>query len=536
MTGRDQGKTAISRRLFLGGATAAAAILPVSSAFAAQAPVVTTRYGKLRGMSDGGVLSFRGIPYAAPTSGQLRFRAPAPPAAWRGIRNATAYGPMAPQLPDPGHDDAKRLASASEDSLVLNVWTASADPSAKRPVMVWIHGGGLSVGSGSDPVTDGTHLAGTHDVVVVTLNHRLNIFGYLYFGNLVDEGQAVANPGQLDIVAALEWVRDNIAEFGGDPGNVTIFGHSGGGSKVGALLAMPSARGLFHRAILQSGFSTAAQTPEQGEEIARDFFKAMDLPAGDIAGLRALPPGQLLAGLRRLTNGSPILGPGMVADGQILPQVPLGRDSPQVSPDIPILVGHAAQETTVLFPPSEAFTVDWAGLPALVGSKLAALPAPIREPEPLITGFRRLMPDATPSEIFFAITTEDGMGQNARIVAEKRAKLPNVPVFAYVAAWQSPAQGGKLRAHHGVEVPMVFDNSALRHPPGSPRAEEAKELGRIMSGYWTQFARTGDPNKPGLPDWPAYRIPGRATMIFDSPATVRNDPLGAEQALIAFYA
>jgi len=523
----------ITRRLFVGGAGASAAILPLSGSLAAQPDVVNTRYGSVRGIAERGTMSFRGIPYAAPTGGPRRFRAPEPPAPWRGILDATRYGPIAPQLPDPGHESEAPPAS-SEDCLVLNIWTPGLS-AAKRPVMVWFHGGGLAVGSGADPVTDGANLAAAHDVVVVTLNHRLNLFGYLYFGDLVGKGEAAANPGQLDLVAALKWVRENIAEFGGDPGNVTIFGHSGGGSKVGAMLAMPAGDGLFHRAILQSGFSTSAQTPEEGERITRDLFKAMDVPVGDIAALRACTLQQLLAGLGKVTHGSPILGPGMVVDGTVLPQVPLGPHSPQVSPRVPIMVGHAAQETTVLFPPPGAFTVTWDALPALLGGDLAMLPGRFRDPQALIKGFRRLLPGASPSDIFFAITTEAGMGQNARTVAEKRAKLP-APVFAYLVAWQSPAQNGRLHAHHGVEVPMVFDNSAVRHPPGRPRAEDARELGRIMSGYWAQFARSGDPNGHGLPRWPAYKIPGRATMIFDTPVTVRNDPLGAEQALIAAYA
>ena len=532
MADKDTPRLTVSRRGLLG--TGAAALVSASAARAAGAPVVTTGYGKVRGLIERGAFAFRGIPYAAPSSGALRFRAPQPPASWRGVRDATHYGPLAPQLADQGRD-AAQLAAASEASQVLNVWTSTLDRNARRPVMVWMHGGGLAVGSGEEPATNGANLAVGHDVVVVTLNHRLNLFGYLYFGDLVGPGEAVANPGQLDLVAALQWVRDNIAAFGGDPSNVTIFGHSGGGSKVGGLLAMPVARGLFGKAILQSGFSTSAQTPAQGEKIARELFAALDLRAGDIAGLRALTPAALLDGLRKMTGGSPILGPGMVVDGTVLPQVPLGPDSPQVSPTVPILVGHAAQETTVLFPPPGAFTVDWEGLPALVGGQLAMLPAPLREPEPLIGGFRRLMPGATASEVFFAITTEAGMGRNARIVAEKRARLPGAPVHAFLAAWQSPAGGGRLQAHHGVEVPLVFDNAAVVHPPGSPKADEARALGRLMSAYWTRFAAAGDPNGPGLPTWPAYTIPQRATMIFDAPAHVVDDPLGAEQALLAAY-
>jgi para-nitrobenzyl esterase len=513
-----------TRRAFIGGATAAASALLLPEALAARRgdSVVRTRSGRVRGTIEKGVQVFRGIPYGAPTGGAGRFAAPARPASWSGIRDATAFGPSCPQLSVAGPG------TYSEDCLMLNVWTPGADNGARRPVMLWVHGGGFAVGSGSDPVNDGARLCARQDVVLVTINHRLNAFGYLYFGGLAPAGAAAANPGQLDLAAALRWVQENITAFGGDPDTVMVFGHSGGGSKVASLMAMPSAKGMFHRAGLQSGFGTYGITPESGERITASLFEALRIKRGDIDSLRAVPIDRLLAGLQAVTKGNPMLGPGIVADGAVLPYFPFAPDAPSVSRDMPMLVGHTASETTVLFPPPDAFALDWTRLPAVLQEK-------VREPGPLINGFRRLQPKASPSDLYFAITTEAGMGRNARIVQEKRSALRKAPCFSYLVEWQSPANGGKLRAHHGVELPMVFDTVGAA-PGLSSRAREAQALADNMSRRWAAFARTGNPNAAGLADWPAYSAPRRATMIFDSPWAVADDPVGAEQALIAAYA
>jgi len=526
MADRGEGASP-SRRLFLGGCAAVAgAMLPGSRAFARTTPIVKTSHGRVRGVIERGAQVFRGIPYGAPTGGARRFLAPEPPAAWSGVRDATGFGPSCPQLGASGSHGSEP--PQGEDCLVLNVWTPGADGDAKRPVMVWVHGGGFSVGSGSDPVNDGARLCARQDVVLVTLNHRLNALGYLYFGDVVPPGKAVANPGQLDLVAALNWVRDNIAAFGGDPETVMVFGHSGGGSKVASLLAMPGAKGLLHRAALQSGFGTYGVAPEDGMRITLSLFETLGIARGDIDALRAVPVPRLLAALQQVTGGNPMLGPGIVADGSVLPHFPFAPGAPPVSGEIPMLVGHTATETTVLFPPPGAFSLDWSALPA-------ALQGKVREPGPLVEGFRRLRPNASPSDLYFAITTEAGMGRNARIVLEKRGALGQAPAYGYLVDWRSPVEGGKLRSHHGVELPMVFDT--ISSAPGlAPRAAEAQVLADVMSRRWARFARTGNPNHQGLPEWPAYSAPARATMVFDSPCALREDPLGAEQALIAAYA
>lgn len=527
--------TGATRRVFLGGGLTLAASWSMPGAASSAMPVVSTRAGKVRGTSERGVHIFRGIPYGADTGGARRFSAPAAVKPWSGVRDATRFGAPAPQLADRARDASVAAPTPSEDCLVLNVWTPGLNDGARRPVMVWIHGGGLSVGSGSEPVNDGARLCARRDVVLISVNHRLNAFGYLFLGDAVRSGRAVASPGQLDLVAALQWVRDNVAEFGGDPANVTIFGQSGGGTKVAALLAMPAARGLFHRAILQSGFGTYGQTPEEGERIAAALYDALGIVRGDLDALRASGADKLLAGLAKITNGSPILGPGLVPDGVVLPHIPFAPGAPPISLDVPMIVGHAATETTVLFPPEGAFTLVWAGLAPMLATKLAALQSPIREPMPLIAGFRRLYPRASASDIFFAITTEAGMGRNARIVAEARMKASRAPVYCYVMDWRTPERGGALRSPHGGELPMVFDTAA-NFPSLEPRRAEAQALADIMSHRWASFARTGNPNATALPDWPAYTADRRATMRFDTPCTVADDPLGAEQALIADYA
>ncbi|MCW2370909.1 carboxylesterase/lipase family protein [Sphingobium sp. B11D3D] len=523
----------ISRRAFSISCAAGLGGLLARPVLAAAAPIATTTHGQVRGRCEYGVNVFRGIPYGASTAGRNRFAAPQPPQAWSGVRDAVDYGLRSPQLPDgpdgPGFSSWREPKASGEDCLALNVWTPGLADGKKRPVMVWLHGGGLAVGSGATPVTDGRNLAARQDVVVVAVNHRLNLFGYLYFGDLTRDRSVPANPGQLDMVAALQWVRDNIAAFGGDPQNVTIFGHSGGGLKVAGLMAMPAAKGLFHRAILQSGFGTTTVARDEAERITASLCKAVGVRAGDVEALRAIPIERLLAGLQEITGGNPVRGPGLVADGTVVARTPFAPDLPAVSPDIPVMVGHTSAETTVLFPPPGAFDLDWTSLPGALEGRVAS-------PAPLIEGFRKLHPKATASDIFFAITTEAGMGRNARIVAETRAAGATKPAYAYLVNWQSPAQGGRMRSPHGIEVPMVFDMVTESYGSVGERMANAQHLADGMSRYWANFARTGDPNGDCLPLWPAYGQDQRMTMVFDTEYAASADPLGAEQALIARYA
>ncbi len=485
------------------------------------APVATTSTGKVRGAMQDGILVFKGMHYAADSGGANRFRPPQPPQAWTGVRDALEYGDQCPQMPPTGGNDKPDDGSirTSEDCLVLNVWTPGLRDGKRRPVMVWLHGGGYVSGSGAAPATDGTRLARQGDVVIVTLNHRLNALGYLYLGPDAGPGFADSgNAGQLDIIAALQWVRDNIAEFGGDPGQVTIFGESGGGGKVSALLAMPPAKGLFHRAIMQSGFGLQAITAQQATRSTDRLLSLVGVGRHEIGRLQELPVKQLLDALRVVTGGTP-LGVGPVLDARSLPHHPFAPDAPALSAGIPIIAGANKDETTVLFPPPDAFSLDWA---ALRGHLVKAMPG--ADVDAVVAGMRRLRPQASPSDLYFTVTTELGMGAGARTVAARRAAAGGAPVYLYRLEWESRAEGGRLRSHHGLDVPLVFNNVSEAKTVGDGVAE-AQQVADAMSAAWLRFARTGNPNGPGLAFWPAYDEQYRQTMVFNAISRAISDPL-----------
>jgi para-nitrobenzyl esterase len=508
------------------GATSGAA--PVA------APQAATLYGPVRGAVIEGIRVFKGIPYGASTAGENRFRAPRPPAPWQKPRDATRYGPRCYQLPaPPDADSAWRswtdTSAMSEDCLTLSVWTPALD-TRKRPVMVWLHGGGYSVGSGNSSINEGVRLAHRGDVVVVSVNHRLNLFGYLHLGDLggadfADSG----NAGQLDIIAALRWVKENIAQFGGDPGNVMVFGESGGGGKVGALMAMPGARGLFHRAAMQSGFGITFNTRAKATEFAAGFLKELGLKPDGMGELRRLSPEKLLAALNTVTGGSPTaIMP--VVDGRHLPRHPFAPDAPDVSADVPLLVGYNAAETTVLFPPPGVFDLDWPKLEQQLQKEIPGMQA-----APIVAGLRRLRPDATPSDLYFFITTERGMGNNARTVAERKAKLGRAPVFLYRLAWPTPVLGGKLRTPHSLDIPMVFDNVASSTSLVGDDIRNPQKVADAMSAAWIAFARSGTPNGRGLAEWPAFSLRKRSVMGFNVVSQSVDDPLRREHAVLAAW-
>lgn len=510
---------ALNRRQLMSGAAmlASATAMPLRAAEAAI--VVETNAGRLRGAQRNGVCAFLGVPYGAPTDGARRFRPPAPVQKWDGVRDALAYGQACPQLSDgPGSPT-----NQGDDCLNLNVWTPACDD-GQRPVMVWLHGGVLATGSGSAPSTEGTRLAGRRDVVVVNVTHRLNIFGYLYLEEL---GEESFNVGQLDIVAALQWVRDNIAHFGGDPDNVTIFGESGGGTKVAGLLQMPAASGLFHKAIMQSGFGTLTHTREAGEAMARSLMAAMSVSRAD--DLRAFTYEQLLEGFRKISGGHVLRSPMMVADGEVVPGFMLPHKIPPLAQNIPMMVGHTVTETSVLFPPAGVFEFDWEDAARELGKRY-------RDPADLVAAFRRLMPDAPPSEIVLTITTIEAMGYNSRALSDARASAPGAPAFTYMLAWKTPIQGGRLGAPHALDVPLVFDNVQANVPLFGDGVPEAERVADAMSAAWAAFARSGTPNAPGLPEWPAYTTQQRETMVFNLESKAANDPWGEKYALLARHA
>ncbi len=493
-------------------------------------PVVETPTGRLRGIEQDGIRIFRGIPYAAPPVGPLRFAAPRPPEPWSGVRDATEFGPSAPQapmrLPLPGMD----IGPQDEDCLYLNVYTPGT--SGSRPVMVWIHGGGFVIGSGSQPIYDGTALARRGDVVVVTLNYRLGPLGFLDLTEVCPElPGAVANAGLRDQIAALEWVRDHIAAFGGDPGRVTVFGESAGGMSVATLLAMPAARGLFHRAIPQSGAGHNVHTRESARRVAEHFLGKLGLSAREAAtALREMPPDKLVDGQQQtlldLGTRVGLLPFQPVVDGDSLPERPLEAVAAGAAEGVDLLTGTNRDEWKLFaFLDPGLASLDEDGLVARVAAQVGGSER-AREIVRTYREAREGHRPADPRELFFAIESDRVFRIPAIRLAEAASRR-HPGTWMYLFTWESPAMGGALGSCHALEVPFVFG------AVGAPGADlfvgtgpEAEALEARMMDAWVAFARSGDPSHPGLPGgrWPRYDEARRATLMLGPECAVELDP------------
>jgi len=523
----------IGRRTALQAAGPAALILagfPALTNASARAqgaePIVETTAGKLRGASAGGVHNFKAIPYAASTEGAGRFMPPVAVTPWAGVRNAVRFGNSAPQVPaepEPLSSWYGTIEPISEDCLSLNVFTPGLD-GAKRPVMVWIHGGAWSNCAGSAPGFDCSNLASRGDVVVVTVNHRLNLFGYIQLDDRDERFADAGNAGVLDLVAALRWVRDNAAAFGGDPGNVTIFGQSGGGAKVSALFAMPAARGLFHRAIAQScSGSLRLCGQEEAARLAHGLAQQLGIGATG-AALQAVPTQQMVAALQAMPRAfRPVL------DGRNFSQNPFDPAAPAISSDVPLMVGNAATEATLYMAADpKNFALDIAEVRRRVGRFLQI---DIEITDRIIDAYRAAAPGSSPSDLLAAIATDYSYRRNTTREAALQATTGRAPVYAYVFNWRTPVMGGVLRSPHTAEVPFVFGTTAAAAPLVGTGPDIASLTGTIMAS-WVAFARTGNPNNPALPSWPRYDAGERSTMLLEAESKVASNPGGEARAVM----
>ncbi len=511
--------------------------------------VVETTAGKVRGYTQDGVFIFKGMPYGETTAGENRFMPPKKVAPWAGVRPALAWGPVSPPSPRASWKNSEEQflynwddGFPGEEMLNLNVWTRSINDGSKRPVMFWIHGGGYTFGSSHElPMLDGQNLALRHDIVYVSVNHRLNVFGYLDLSQIGGERYATsANVGMLDLVLALQWVRDNIARFGGDPNNVTIFGQSGGGSKVSTLMAMPAAKGLFHKAMVLSGPGIRQGEPEAANRLARAVLDELGLTSSQLDKLHALPWEQVLAaGLSAQAKLVAAAGPNAatpgtgrrvgwspVMDGKVIPQHPFDPVAPAISANIPVLVGCTFHEFSNGINKPDAHLLTMEQLREQLSPRYGDRTGKI------IEAAQKAVPGAPPFELGAIIATSGGFRSSTVLLAERKSAQNAAPVYLYWFGWKTKVLEGRPLAFHCQDMPFWFDHidKCARQTGGT---DEARALADRMSKAMAAFAHTGNPNHAGIPQWPAFKASPGATMVMDKGMAVRNDPDGELRSLTA---
>ncbi|AYQ31932.1 carboxylesterase/lipase family protein [Runella sp. SP2] len=492
--------------------------------------VTNTDAGKVRGYIHNGIFTYKGIPYAE----AKRFEAPQKPKPWSNVRSSMTYGPVAPLIdPTTSVTDEPEFVFnhswgyTSEDCMRINVWSPGINDGKKRPVLFWIHGGGFTAGSSQElPSYDGENLAKKGDVVVVSINHRLNILGYLDLSAYGDKYKQSANLSVLDMKVALEWVKTNIANFGGDPNNVTIFGQSGGGAKVNTLMAMPSAKGLFHKAINQSGaFRAAMLDKKTTQAIGAEVLKELNISADKVDDVQKVPFQTLSdAGKRALktiadkmkAEGKPVIGFGLSwgpsVDGEVLPYQLFSNEAFELSKNIPLLIGSTKNEFAVFRGNMPANSTEEQVLEAVkktYGNKAEAYIAAAKKAFP---------EDTKPSAVLdIDVTFRPGAVSQAK---QKSSLAGGAPVYMFMFTWQSPVMDGKYKAVHCMEIPFVFNNIA-RCEEMTGGFKDAYVLADKMSQSWINFAKTGNPNHAGLPKWDAYTAEKGTTMFFDNKCSIR---------------
>ena len=514
--------------------------------FGAQAPIslaqdlrisdvgvtVSTSDGRIRGLLREGVQQFWGVPYGAPTDGANRFMPPQRPAAWSGVRDAFQIGSRCYQGPNafepaPVVLAMNRLENDGEDCLNLNVFTSrtNGDP---KPVMVWMHGGGHRYGSGNYLMYDGTLLAKKEDVVVVSVSHRLNIFGYMHLADIGgDKWAESTNVGTQDLVAALQWVQDNIAEFGGDPDRVTIFGQSGGGGKTTSLMATPSAAGLFHGAIAQSGSTIRGITSDAANEGVDRYLNKLGVSVNQLDRLQALTPQQIEETLygEPAVQGFPM---GPVIDGNFIPRHPWDPSAPSYSSEVPFMAGSTETEGGWIGPPPyELSDVD------MLESFRAGLSNNNEEQaRELISLYQSKFPDRRNQMLWLTASSDNSTRWDAQELNRLKYEQGSAPSYLYFFNWHSPVHDNRMGSYHTLEIPFVFNNVDVA--ASMTGADSYRyELAHVMSAAWAAFARTGDPNHADMPTWVPFTTENYPTMMFGDEVLAVNDPNRVERLALA---
>jgi para-nitrobenzyl esterase len=484
--------------------------------------------GRVMGISNLEVKQFKGIPYGASTGGANRYMPPQKPAAWRGVRECLTYGPIGPQVLSSLDSEYGRLinwdqqpSGMGEDCLTLNVWTNTLDRSAKKAVLVSFHGGGWASGSGNQLGFDGAMMAHTQDVVVVTVNHRLNVFGYLNLKDLdaPDELKYAGVAGVMDLAAALEWVRDNIESFGGDPDRVMIFGQSGGGSKTSVTLSNPAASGLFHRAAVQSGSTLRLADNARSASYAESLLKALDISTKDMMAIQRKSWQEILEASVSLappegSTTAPSFSP--VVDGEYLTHQPFDPSAPEESADVPVIISSTLHDSALAL---TNFDLDDAGLRQVIAGRFGEDRA-----DAIIAAQKAARPKDSNYLIQASAFTDASRASATYLQAERKAALKKAPVYVYQWDWISNMADAKFGAVHGLDVSASFNNA--RDTTMSTGSAAGKRIANKFSTTWATFAKSGDPNNSEIPKWAPFDAETRAIMVFDDEPRVENDYRG----------
>ena len=539
---RRQDSAYMSRRVFCEtGAAAFAGLLAGGAALRAAAQetrlssvggTAQTRAGPVRGLLRNGVHQFWGIPYGAPTDGANRFMPPREPAAWSGVRDCFQLGQRALMQPGGAEPAAvvralNRNSPQGEDCLSVNLFTPGLGGTA-RPVMVWLHGGGFTAGSGNYLLYDGTNLAKKEDVVVVVVNHRLNVHGFLHLADIGgDKWAHSTNVGMQDQVATLEWIRDNIENFGGDPDRVTIFGQSGGGSKVTTLMAMPSAQGLYHRAIAQSGSAFRGTPAADASEAAERFLARLGIDSGQLDRLQEIPVQQIQDAIYsepRIQG----LGSGPVIDGSVIPRHQWDPTAPSWSADVPFMVGSTETENGWIGPPPFELPDD--EMLDLFAARLAN--GDRGDGQELLELFRRVHPEKRNRMLWLTAESDNSRRWNAQALGTLKYEQGTAPSYLYFFDWYSPVHDNRMGSYHTLDIPFIFYN--LDIAASMTGAEHSRyELGHAMSAAWAAFARTGNPDHADMPHWPEFNPDDYPTMMFGEEVRIADDPNREERVALA---